>query len=137
MGCQQNVMFVSRSFRWNAKKTIWKENSLLGGPAENESSPIISDTTKFMILIHLQTLGAGRHIQSFLNFWILNFWKIYIYIYNFFLHVTFASLVLHFFTGKRSKTQLLRMWRSRLFNSLHNGVCFSLLGQKLWEKIHF
>ena len=40
-----------------------------------------------MILFHLQTLGAERHIQSFLNFWIIKFWKIF---YNYFFeNVTF------------------------------------------------
>ena len=39
MSCQQ--MFVSRLFRQDVKKTIWVENILLGGPAENASSPII------------------------------------------------------------------------------------------------
>ena len=28
-----------------------------------------------MILFHLQTLGAGRHIPIFLNFCIIKFWK--------------------------------------------------------------
>ena len=47
---------------------------LLGGPAENASSPTISqieqnDRTKWMVLFNLQTLGAaGRHIPSFFIF---------------------------------------------------------------------
>ena len=36
---------------------------LLGGRAENASSPTISQIEQnFMILFHLQTLGAGGHI---------------------------------------------------------------------------
>ena len=46
---------------------------LLGGPAENASLSTISQIMKLTILFHLQILGAGHHIPSFLNFCIIKF----------------------------------------------------------------
>ena len=44
---------------------------LEGGKQSN-----FTDTTKLLILFHLQTLGAERHIPSFLNFLIIKFRRI-------------------------------------------------------------
>ena len=46
-----------------------RKYTFLGGPAENASSPTILDRIKFMILFHLQRLGAQRSDSRFFNFW--------------------------------------------------------------------
>ena len=46
-----------------------RKYTFLGGPAENASFPTISDRIKFMILFHLQRLGAQRSDSRFFNFW--------------------------------------------------------------------
>ena len=48
---------------------------LLGGPAEKPiSSYNFTDITKFIILFHLQWLGAERH-TGFANFWKIKIWE--------------------------------------------------------------
>ena len=89
-----------------------------------------TDQTKLTILFHLQTLGAGRTIPSFMIFWKIKFCQKIAFL-GYFL------IVLRVFTQKRSKTQQLLMILSIQFNFLENDVCFSLLGQKLCEKLHF
>ena len=76
MSCQQ--MFVSRLF-WH--RTLWGP----GGPRRLGPRTFrgscrkcifaynFTDRTKFRILFHLQTLGAGRHIPNFFNFRIIKF----------------------------------------------------------------
>ena len=92
---------------------------LLGGPAENASLPTISQIMKLMILFHLQTLGAGHHIPSFLNFCIIKFWKIF----TVFLNVQFFVCVTFFFTGKRSEC------KNYECDSLDNSIPYKMMFQ--------
>ena len=51
------------------KNDLHKKYMLFGGPAENLSSPTISQIEHFTpLLFHLQSLGAERLRQRFFNF---------------------------------------------------------------------
>ena len=83
---------------------------------------------KFMIVIHLQRLGAQRSVLCFLILKKLNLEN-----HNIFAIV--CGFVIFF--GNRWKIIFggtLRCWQ---LNSIQNDVCFNHLGPKLWEKIHF
>ena len=107
---------------------------LLGGPAENVSSPTNSQIEQNVWFISFTNSGSrALHTQFFelVNVKILK--NIYIYILN----VTFFRLCCVFLTIKSLKKLKLRMWGSGQFNSLQKYLCFSHLGQKLWEKMLF
>ena len=71
------ISFCFKTFSVNRKNNyLHRKYRLLGGPGENLSSPNLTDRTKFMILFHLQTLGAGRDVETSLKFRILNFGEI-------------------------------------------------------------
>ena len=111
---------------------------LLGGPAENRGSSYnFTNITKLMILFHLQWLGRSRASHtSFANFWKIKIWEANQFFPQICIFCPFFVCVACFY-WKEIKYSKSGMWLSRQFNFLQNDVCFSLLGQKLWEEIHF
>ena len=108
------------------------------GPAGNLSPTIlqIKQIWWFYFIYHDQAHRFTHRFFEFLNNkhlrsrWIFCFFLNYI-----FLHICF--FVLHVFTGKKSNIKKNGMWWSQQLNFLQNDAHFSLLGQKLWEEIHF
>ena len=130
--------FVLRLFLKNIKKTNCKENIRFLGGSCRKCIYNFTDITKWLILFHLQTVGAGRHISSFLNFWKIKIWEAN---QNIFLKKSHFALIFSlrcvFLLERDRKRKKLRMWRSRQFNLIQKVVYFCLIGQKLWEQIHF
>ena len=85
-------------------------------------------------LFHLPWLGASH--TGFANFWKLKIWEANqkFFSTNYIFKLFFCFVCFYLKEIEYSKSG---MWQSRQFNFLQNVVCFSLLGQKLWEEIHF
>ena len=94
--------------------------------------------TKFMILFHLQRLGAQRCNPRFFNFWKIKCRKwSWIFIFQILrFYAIVCGFVLFFFRNKWKIIfgRLQRYWQ---LNSIQNDVWFNHLGQKLRENIHF
>ena len=112
------------------------ENILLGVCRKIFFLYNFTDIIKFIILFHLQRLGAHNKVSRFSNFWKIKWRKID----NSFPSLTFLSTCLLYcviLSGNRWK---IIFWKTLLYaqlNSQQTYVRFNLVGQKLWEKIPF
>ena len=115
-----------------------RKYTLLVGPAENLSPPTISQIWQNCWFYFIY-----NGLEQSITYWFCKFLK-----NNFFLkqlkffssknHIFWIFLVCAaYFYWKEIEYSKSGMWQSRQFNFLKNDVCFSLLGQKLWEEIHF
>ena len=74
MSCQPK--FSSLLFLVKRKENVFhRKYWLLGGSAENASSPIISQIEQIHDFVSFTNTRSRRHIPIFLKFWIINFGK--------------------------------------------------------------
>ena len=129
--------FVSRLFLKNVKTTNCIENISFYGVLKNYLPLQFHRDNKIYDFISFTMTRSRASHTGFVNFWKIKIWEANQFFFQKIKFFAYFLFVLQVFTGKRSNIQKVVCDGLRQFNLLQNDVCFSLLGQKLWEEIRF